>query len=59
MNQGNLSKPAADRTTDVGADLTEGSDALLGAYYAVLPLDQDNSLRNLSPITLGNWSPLA
>lgn len=42
VNQGNLSKPAADRTTDLRADLTEASDALLRAYSAVLPPDQED-----------------
>ncbi|KAL2814219.1 hypothetical protein BDW59DRAFT_178056 [Aspergillus cavernicola] len=44
---------AAGRTTDVGADLTERPDALLGAYSTMLPPDQEVSFPDLSPITRG------
>ncbi|EKV04279.1 C6 transcription factor RegA [Penicillium digitatum] len=53
VNAGNLSQLAAGRTTDVGVDLTERSDALLGAYSAVLPPDQEDSMSDLSPIPRG------
>ncbi|KAJ5505530.1 Zinc finger C2H2 [Penicillium expansum] len=54
VNPGNLSQLAASRATDVGADLTARSDAVLGAYSAVLPPDQDDSSPDLSPITRGD-----
>ncbi|KAJ5978942.1 Zinc finger C2H2 [Penicillium viridicatum] len=49
VDPGNLSQLAEGRTTDVGADLTGRSDALLGAYSAILPPDQEGSLPDPSP----------
>ena len=53
VNPGNLSRLAPGRAIDVGEDLTARSDALLGAYSAVPPPDQEDLSPDPSPITRG------